>query len=636
MNVSLRASALAGAFVMLVASIGIAVAGPASASTVEIAVTSSNDGAGTCPSVSDCTLRQALIDANTGGPNDASDVTIAITPGLGPIALETSLDYDGGASGDQVLTLLGNGGTIAGDGSFTLLVDYTTDALVIDGVVFTGGGGGTGGAVTMPDGSSSLRVTNSIFTGNTTTTLGGAVMAVGSAEFEDVTFSENSSDSGGAIYVTGNASFTDVTFVENDASNVGGAVYQSAASVYTRSTFTGNTAANAAGAIVGTGSISLDGSTFTGNNGELVGGGAIAILGEVTVVDSHFHENVTGGDGGAIYLAGVSSISRSRFTGNTAGGIAGAILAGDASNIVDSTFSGNSSNNDGGALTVRGSLNLSGSTLAENSSMNGEGAFWADGVATIVNSTIFGNVGGASASTISAEDLVLAYSTITDINVADGQTALVARSNRLSTFASVISGAEGLSGGLLCNVAATSLGYNFATDSSCGLTGTGDSQDATLDSLKFGRLLDNGGPTPTELPHINSPLVGAIPNAVCATGPAADVVTDQRGFARPNVVGGTCDIGAVQLTPAVAATVAGSTVTVTVREFTSTVTITVYSDPVVLGTISIDETGFGMATFEFPASVACGSHQIIATANGGQVASTPIGHSGCVVPSFTG
>lgn len=636
MNVSLRASALAGAFVMLVASIGIAAAGPASASTVEITVTSSTDGAGTCPSASDCTLRQALIDANTGGPNDASDVTITITPGLDPITLETSLDYDGGASGDQVLTLLGNGATIAGDGSFTLLVDYTTDALVIDGVVFTGGGGGTGGAVTMPDGLSSLRVTNSIFTGNTTTTLGGAVMAVGSAEFEDVIFSENSSGLGGAVYVTGNASFTDVTFVENDASNVAGAVYQSTDSLYTRTTFTSNTAAYAGGAILGSGTTSISGSIFNGNTGVAVGGGAVAISDDLNLIDSEFHENITGGDGGAVYVGGGSSIQRSRFTGNTAGGNAGAIYAADASTIVDSTFRENSSMYDGGAFTVFGSLSLSGSTLAENSSIDGEGAFWVDGVATVLNSTLVANVGGALASTISAEDLVLAYSTITEINVADGQTALVARSNQLSTFASVIAGADGLSGGLLCNVAATSFGYNIATDSTCGLTGTGDTQDAMLDSLKLGRLRDNGGPTPTELPHIDSPLVGAIPNAVCATGPAADVATDQRGFARPNVVGGPCDIGAVQLTPAVAATVAGSTVTVEVREFTSTATITVYSEPVVLGAITVDEIGFGIAVFELPASVTCGSHQITATAIGGQVASTPIELSGCVVPSFTG
>lgn len=635
-NIFVRVGAVLGSFVMLIASIGIAVAGPASASTVEITVTSSADGVGTCPSASDCTLRQAVADANTGGPNDASDPTITIAPGLGPITLETSLDYDGGASGGQALTLLGNGATIAGDGSFALLVDYTTDALVIDGVVFTGGGGGTGGAVTMPDGSSSLRVTNSIFTGNTTTTLGGAVMAVGSAEFEDVVFSANSSGSGGAVYVTGNASFTDVAFVENDASNVAGAVYQSTDSLYTRTTFTSNTAAYAGGAILGSGTASISGSIFNGNSGALVGGGAVAITGDLNLIDSEFHENITGGDAGAVYVGGGSSIQRSRFMGNTASGIAGAILATEASTVSDSTFRANSSNNDGGALTVYGSLSLSGSTLAENSSTVGEGAFWADGVATIVNSTLVGNVGGAVASTISAEDLVLAYSTITEINVADGQTALVARSNRLSAFASVIAGAEGLSGGLLCNAAATSFGHNIATDSTCGLTGTGDTQEATLDSLKLGLLLDNGGPAPTQLPHIDSPLVGAIPNADCATGPAATVVTDQRGFARPNVVGGPCDIGAVQLTPAVAATVAGSTVTVEVREFTSTVTITVYSDPVVLGVIPVDETGFGTATFEFPPSVVCGSHQIIATAIGGQVASTPIELSGCVVPSFTG
>lgn len=631
-----RLGAVVGVLALLAASIGIVVATPVAATSVAVTVTSAADGAGTCPSVSNCTLRQALVDASVGGPNQGTDPTITITPGLGTITLVSTLDYDGGAGGDHVLTLIGNGATVAGNGTFGLLVDYTTMSLVIDGVTFTGGGGGTGGAVTMPSAASTLRVTNSTFEANVSTAVGGAVHAVGSTEFDHVAFSNNLSEGGGAVYSNGAATFTDVTFTSNGATQFAGAVFQKAESTYTRSTFIDNSAGLVGGAILANGTTTIAGSTFSGNSGGALAGGAVALTGAVVVTDSDFSENVTDGNGGALYVGGTATISRSRFTDNAANGIAGAIYAEEATTILDSTISDNASYYDGGALSIYGSLDLTGSTFSGNTSVTGEGAFWADGIATIVNSTLTANVGGAVASTISADDLVLAYSTITEISVADGQTALVARSNRLSTFASVITGADGLSGGALCNVAATSFGYNFASDSTCGLTATGDLQDQPVGAAALGDLLDNGGPTPTQLPRIASPLVGAIPSAACATGPAASVVTDQRGFARPNVIGGRCDIGAVQLTPMASATVVGSTVVVEVREFTSTATVTIHSDPVVLGTIAVDPTGSGRATFALPASVVCGPHEVVATASGGQIASTTIELAACVVPVFTG
>lgn len=551
MSTRSRIAAVVGTVALLAVSAGVVVAGPAAATTAAVTVTSTADVLGTCPSVSDCTFRQAVADANTSGPNAGSDVTITFAPGLGSIALTSTLDYRGGDSGAHTLTLVGNGVTITGNDTFTLLVSYSTTILDIDGMTFTGGGAGTGGAVTMTHPDSTLRATDTTFTDNHTTTSGGAVYAIGAVDFENVTFSDNSSTNGGAVTVDGAATFTDVTFTGNQATDYAGAVQQLGAGVYTRTTFTLNTAGLAGGAIIGVGATSISGSVFTSNSSASVGGGAVATTTSVRIEDTDFISNSSVGTGGAVYSSDGAEISNTRFIDNDSDSIGGGLVAFTNAEISDSVFDGNHSHNDGAALTVYGSLQLTGSTLTGNTSDTGEGAFWVDGVATIVNSTLDANVGGGAASTLSANDLVLVYSTITGLEATGSQIALVARSNRLSVFATVLTGTDGMLVGLMCNTTGTSYGYNFASDASCGLTAAGDTQDAKAAAALLGELTDNGGPTPTRLPSTDSPLVGAIPSTACTTGPASAVVTDQRGFARPDLVGGPCDIGAVQLARAV-------------------------------------------------------------------------------------
>ena len=90
----------------------------------------------------------------------------------------------------------------------------------------------------------------------------------------------------------------------------------------------------------------------------------------------------------------------------------------------------------------------------------------------------------------------------------------------------------------------TSAGDNFTDDSSCRLTGMGDQQTPGVDA-QLSALADNGGPTPTRLPAITSPLVGAVAVQTCAAALQGGIVTDQRGL--PRRFGGECDIGAVEL-----------------------------------------------------------------------------------------
>ena len=99
--------------------------------------------------------------------------------------------------------------------------------------------------------------------------------------------------------------------------------------------------------------------------------------------------------------------------------------------------------------------------------------------------------------------------------------------------------------------ATTSEGYNFADDTSCSFGSIGDVQRSGADPA-LGGLASNGGPTLTLLPEVGSPLIDAIPTSACQAGTAAGITTDQRGEARPQGVG--CDIGAVEVVPALVAT----------------------------------------------------------------------------------
>jgi hypothetical protein len=134
--------------------------------------------------------------------------------------------------------------------------------------------------------------------------------------------------------------------------------------------------------------------------------------------------------------------------------------------------------------------------------------------------------------------VTLVYATLT------GNTDANLDASSWQSFGSVLAQPQG---GPNCTAAATSNGYNFSDDASCGFTGTGDTQNGG-DPL-LGSLASNGGATQTRLPQAGSPLLDAIPSGSCQADGAAGVTTDQRGVTRPQGTG--CDIGAVEVEVAV-------------------------------------------------------------------------------------
>jgi len=312
------------------------------------------------------------------------------------------------------------------------------------------------------------------------------------------------------------------------------------------------------GGIEGEATVTVNRSTFRDNHADQDEGGAVD-ADNIRVTDTTFEGNTASDQGGALKSeedgpgTGTIDVDPSVFTGNHAGSDGGAIDSDEALTITNSTFSENASDGDGGAVDTSdeaAALTVTGSTFAGNTATEDGSAMEAEGVVNVTNSTITANQTTATDGTtdggaINSEvgDVTLTYVTMAG-NIANAGVAEDVRAfdnsiepagpGTLTSFGTVIAGAQcDLNGGT------TSSSYSYETGSSCGFTGTGDTQNGA-DPL-LGALGDNGGPTPTMLPQSGSPLIDAIPVAACDP----TVTVDQRGVTRPQQNG--CDIGAVEV-----------------------------------------------------------------------------------------
>lgn len=118
----------------------------------------------------------------------------------------------------------------------------------------------------------------------------------------------------------------------------------------------------------------------------------------------------------------------------------------------------------------------------------------------------------------------------------------VLASAQVDLAVSVVAGA----GTQNCDAPAVGGKSSFADDTTCGL-GAGSivlpGGDPALGALSY-----NGGPTSTMRPLRGSPLIGAASWSDCSSALEDwEHELDQRGWPRPAVPGGRCDIGSVQL-----------------------------------------------------------------------------------------
>ncbi len=236
------------------------------------------------------------------------------------------------------------------------------------------------------------------------------------------------------------------------------------------------------------------------------------------------------------------TINATTITGGDRTGNASGVKSFGPVEINDSTITGNRADRHGaGVWTEDQDVTLNRSVVVDNRADDDEdgegsggGVYAGAARVTVNNSTIADNhahLGGG----IFAHYIDLNFATIVR-NESTQAGSNVNATHTMTTFGSVF--AYPIGGVNCANDANVSLGYNYSTDHSCGLTGTGDVGDGG--DPRLGALTDNGGPTRTALPLEGSPLVDAI-----LTSESGCAGTDQRGVPRPQADG--CDIGAVEV-----------------------------------------------------------------------------------------
>ena len=402
---------------------------------------------GTCVSMTDCSLRQAVaLSAPSdiiGFSQDLSGTALLASP----IIIDHPVIISG--LGEKLLTLSGGGST-------QLFDVITGGSLSLDHLTVANGFTpmGDAGAILSSDGA--VNTSYVTFRANMAPNgEGGAIYTEcgipGRAmTFDHTSFYSNSSQLGGAVYVCGETSGLNTLtvshgiFKDNFASQTsGGAIYSNNTSVtISNSGFAGNSALSEGGAVYITSSpveavLSVSNSTFSANfayRGGAISNGFSSPVHFSLTNNNNFIGNIAFNDGGAVYLnAGYfDALSGSTFQGNfTNRGTGGALfvssplnsspvvvtdtvfadnLAGDgyggamylyggASDFVingETSFDGNMAINEyqGGAIYANtNSLTLSGIEFSNNASWfaSGGAVCVASGTLTVTGTTLSGN-----------------------------------------------------------------------------------------------------------------------------------------------------------------------------------------------------------------------------------------------------
>jgi len=225
--------------------------------------------------------------------------------------------------GKRVFTTAANGGA-----TFTIedCTAYTDENGVYHAGRLTGGQNtATGGGAIYLAAGNTLTLVDGIICGNSSTVIGGAILAYGTVNIQGGEISGNTAVDADGLYKNGGAialnagSQLNMTggIIKDNVSRNGGAIYAGKTTVnITGGTITGNDAKEKGGAIysTGTGTITLAGANLTGNTaGDLGGGyffavteepGTLTISGDTVIAD-----NGVGGKPNNLYLAGENMLN---------------------------------------------------------------------------------------------------------------------------------------------------------------------------------------------------------------------------------------------------------------------------------------------------------------------------------------
>ncbi len=544
-----------------------------------------NDTADNVPSVitdGKCTLREAILSANTdsavdtctaGDPTATASDTINFDPTLSgstvtlggtELSITNSLTIDGDINNDGTAD-------ITVDGNNTSRAFYLKPAspasmpVIFDGLTITKGY------------SNSYNGGGAIFSYSTNS---------GSITLINSTVSNNKSKRGygGGINTYKDVILTNSTISGNQAiKGAAGGLYSEKGSItLTNSTVSGNTSAtnySAGGIWAKYGAITLNNSTVSGNTSSSDGGGIKSTYGNITLNNSTVSANTSSanGGGGVYSKYGLITLNNSTVSGNTSKRKGGGIYAYNGSvTLGSSTVSGNTSGDTtnqasgGGIYAYLGKVTLRNSTVSGNTaSYLGGGIYAGMGDLSLINSTIVDNAA--------------TYNSGGSVTVNDGGGIFSSKpTSTVNIVNSILANNTG--GDCKARTTITTNTNNLIKDGGTGCGSTAITPALTADP-QLAALADNGGPTKTHLPAAGSPVINAGDNTSCGTG--LTIATDQRGAPRDD---GSCDIGAVEgslslLTPA---SVQLDSTTATISENGGTITLNLTRSGNTASGISVD------------------------------------------------
>ncbi len=274
----------------------------------------------------DCSLREAIIDANTAPGPDA----ILLGPGTYMLRIPPDGTPDDAADGDLDVTT--GDLTITGAGAADTVIDM----------------GGVDRAFHVDPASDGISVQIAGVTlrkGNAPND-GGGVLNNGVLALVHVVVSGNSAFDGGGIANNGSLTLTDSTVSRN-----------------------GNTAYSAnGGGIANNGSLMLTDSTISGNGNTAFsanGGGLYNDAGTVTIRDSTFAGNI-GDDGGGIFNGAAMSLTNVTIGGNLANSDGAGLFNTGSAMLNHATVASNTAIGRGGGISGGGTTTLKNTIVAFN------------------------------------------------------------------------------------------------------------------------------------------------------------------------------------------------------------------------------------------------------------------------------
>ncbi len=177
---------------------------------------------------------------------------------------------------------------------------------------------------------------------------------------------------GAGIYNIGTLTLSNSVITGNTTTTNGAGIYSSGPLTIINSSIIGNGAANYGG-VESLSSLTMSNSIVSGNQG-----GGVSVVGSAIIVNSTISGNLNAPSGGGIATASQLTLKNSTVSGNTTLGSGGGIYNQGTLNIVNSTISGNSAISNGGGINSVGAnfgpataVNASNATITNNQADSG-------------------------------------------------------------------------------------------------------------------------------------------------------------------------------------------------------------------------------------------------------------------------